>query len=220
MYTNALIHETSPYLLQHAHNPVDWYPWGNEALDKAKKENKMLLISVGYAACHWCHVMEHESYEDTAVANIMNKNFVCIKVDREERPDVDQVYMNAAYLINGSGGWPLNALAMPDGKPFFAGTYFPKANWIQLLEYFSNLYKTDRAKMQEQADHLAKGIRDIEKVPLNKSNVSFNLKTLNEMFDGFTKKIDIDKRRYQRRHEISNASYLGISFTIPLFERQ
>jgi uncharacterized protein len=193
MYTNALIHETSPYLLQHAHNPVDWYPWGNEALDKAKKENKMLLISVGYAACHWCHVMEHESYEDTAVANIMNKNFVCIKVDREERPDVDQVYMNAAYLVNGSGGWPLNALAMPDGKPFFAGTYFPKANWIQLLEYFSNLYKTDRSKMQEQADHLARGIRDIENVPLSKSHTPFNINTLNEMFDSFSKNIDMVK---------------------------
>jgi uncharacterized protein YyaL (SSP411 family) len=193
MYTNALIHETSPYLLQHAHNPVNWYPWGDEALDKAKKENKMLLISVGYAACHWCHVMEHESYEDTIVANIMNKNFICIKVDREERPDVDQVYMNAAYLINGNGGWPLNALAMPDGKPFFAGTYFPKANWIQLLEYFSNLYKTDNAKMQEQADHLAMGIRDIENVPLNKSHVSFNVNTLNEMFEGFSKNIDMVK---------------------------
>ena len=117
MFTNSLINETSPYLLQHAHNPVDWYPWGTEALDKAKKENKMLLISVGYAACHWCHVMEHESYEDTVVANVMNENFVCIKVDREERPDVDQVYMNASYLVNGSGGWPLNALAMPDGRP-------------------------------------------------------------------------------------------------------
>ncbi len=193
MYTNALIHETSPYLLQHAHNPVDWYPWGNEAVDKAKKENKMLLISVGYAACHWCHVMEHESYEDTAVANIMNKNFACIKVDREERPDVDHVYMNAAYLINGSGGWPLNALAMPDGKPFFAGTYFPKANWIQLLEYFSNLYKTDRLKMQEQADHLAIGIRDIENVPLNKSHTLFNINTLNDMFDSFSKNIDMVK---------------------------
>lgn len=191
MYTNALIHETSPYLLQHAHNPVDWYPWGKEALDKAKKENKMLLISVGYAACHWCHVMERESYEDTTVANIMNENFICIKVDREERPDVDQVYMNAAYLINGSGGWPLNALAMPDGKPFFAGTYFPQKNWIQLLEYFSNLYKTDKAKLQEQADNVAKGIRDIENVPMNKSDVSYNMNTLDEMFSGFSNKIDM-----------------------------
>ncbi|MEO8822289.1 MAG: thioredoxin domain-containing protein [Ginsengibacter sp.] len=193
MYTNALIHETSPYLLQHAHNPVDWYPWGDEALNKAKKENKMLLISVGYAACHWCHVMEHESYEDTTVANIMNKNFVCIKVDREERPDVDQVYMNAAYLINGNGGWPLNALAMPDGKPFFAGTYYPKASWLQLLEHFSNLYKTDRAKLKDQADHLAQGIRDIEEVPLNKSDVSFDIKTLETMFDRLSNTIDMKK---------------------------
>jgi uncharacterized protein YyaL (SSP411 family) len=193
MFTNALIHETSPYLLQHAHNPVDWYPWGKEALDKAKKENKMLLISIGYAACHWCHVMEHESYEDTTVANIMNANFVCIKVDREERPDVDQVYMNAAYLINGSGGWPLNALAMPDGKPFFAGTYFPKENWIQLLEYFSNLYKTDRKKLEVQADNVSKGIRDIENVPMNNSAVSFNMKTLDAMFAGFSDKIDTTK---------------------------
>lgn len=193
MYTNALIHETSPYLLQHAHNPVDWYPWGDEALAKAKKENKMLLISVGYAACHWCHVMEHESYEDTVVANIMNKNFVCIKVDREERPDVDQVYMNAAYLINGNGGWPLNALAMPDGKPFFAGTYFPKDKWIQLLEYFSDLYKNQKQKLEEQADHLSKGINDIENVPKNNTSVSFSATTLDEMFSTFSQRIDMDK---------------------------
>ena len=123
-YTNKLIDESSPYLLQHAHNPVDWHPWGEDALAKAKNENKMLIISIGYAACHWCHVMEHESFEDTAVARIMNKYFVPIKVDREERPDVDQVYMNAVHLISGRGGWPLNAFALPDGKPFFAGTYF------------------------------------------------------------------------------------------------
>jgi uncharacterized protein len=193
MFTNSLIHENSPYLLQHAHNPVDWYPWGNEALNKAKKENKMLLISVGYAACHWCHVMEHESYEDTAVANIMNKNFVCIKVDREERPDVDQVYMNAAYLINGNGGWPLNALAMPDGKPFFAGTYFPKNKWIQLLEYFSDLYNNQQQKLAEQAEHVSKGIRDIENVPRNNTSVSFSAATLDEMFAALSHRIDMDK---------------------------
>lgn len=193
MYTNALIHETSPYLLQHAHNPVNWYPWGSEALDKAKKENKMLLISVGYAACHWCHVMEHESYEDTVVANIMNKNFVCIKVDREERPDVDQIYMNAAYLINGNGGWPLNALAMPDGKPFFAGTYFPKDKWIQLLEYFSDLYKNQKQKLEEQADNVSKGINDIENIPKNNTPVFFSAKTLDEMFLILSQRIDMDK---------------------------
>jgi uncharacterized protein YyaL (SSP411 family) len=190
MYTNALIHETSPYLLQHAHNPVDWYPWCAEALEKAKKENKMLLISIGYAACHWCHVMEHESYEDTAVANIMNANFICIKVDREERPDVDQVYMNAAYLISGSGGWPLNAFAMPDGKPFYAATYFPKERWMQVLKYFADLYKNERQKLQEQADYLSKGIRDIENVPKNTSQVSYSLTTLNEMFSKLNQSID------------------------------
>jgi uncharacterized protein len=193
MYTNALINETSPYLLQHAHNPVDWYPWGTEALIKAKKENKMLLISVGYAACHWCHVMEHESYEDTVVANVMNENFVCIKVDREERPDVDQVYMNAAYLVNGSGGWPLNALAMPDGRPFFAGTYFPKQNWIKLLEYFAELYKNDKHKLDDQANSVSKGIRDIENVPMNTNTVSFNMGTVDEMFAQFSKRIDTEK---------------------------
>ena len=193
MYTNALIHETSPYLLQHAHNPVNWYPWGSEALSKAKKENKMLLISVGYAACHWCHVMEHESYEDMAVANIMNENFVCIKVDREERPDVDQVYMNAAYLVNGSGGWPLNALAMPDGRPFFAGTYFPKASWIKLLEYFADLYKNEKPKLEAQADNVSKGIRDIENVAMNSDTVSFGLNTMNEMFTNFSQRIDMEK---------------------------
>ncbi|MDQ2862890.1 MAG: thioredoxin domain-containing protein, partial [Bacteroidota bacterium] len=193
MFTNNLIHESSPYLLQHAHNPVDWYPWGKEALDKAKKENKMLLISVGYAACHWCHVMEHESYEDTAVANIMNAHFVCIKVDREERPDVDQVYMNAAYLISGSGGWPLNAFAMPDGKPFYAGTYFPKERWIQALNYFSELYKNDKQKLQNQADSISKGIRDIENVPMNNNPVSFSTSDLNELFSTVSKNIDTDK---------------------------
>ena len=137
-YTNRLSTETSPYLLQHAHNPVDWYPWGEEALQKAKAANKVILVSIGYSACHWCHVMERESFENEATATLMNDNFINIKIDREERPDIDQVYMNAAYLINGSGGWPLNALAMNDGRPFFAGTYFPKANWIKLLEYFSD----------------------------------------------------------------------------------
>ncbi|HKK79069.1 MAG TPA: thioredoxin domain-containing protein, partial [Phaeodactylibacter sp.] len=140
-YTNALINESSPYLLQHAHNPVNWYPWGEEALEKAKKEDKLLLISVGYAACHWCHVMEHESFEDTTVARIMNENFVAIKVDREERPDVDNIYMTACQLAGeGSCGWPLNAFALPNGQPVWAGTYFPKAQWIEILKYFAELY--------------------------------------------------------------------------------
>ena len=190
---NSLINETSPYLLQHANNPVNWYGWNDTTLAIAKKENKMLLISVGYAACHWCHVMEHESFENEEVASVMNENYVCIKVDREERPDVDQIYMNAAYLINGNGGWPLNALAMPDGKPFFAGTYFPKDNWIQLLTYFADIYKNEKNKLQVQAENVAKGIRDIEHIPRNPDPVSFGKGDLEEMFLSFQKRIDAER---------------------------
>jgi len=177
-YTNKLIDESSPYLLQHAHNPVNWYPWGDEALAKAKKENKMLIISIGYSACHWCHVMEHESFEDTAVARIMNKYFVPIKVDREERPDVDQVYMNAVNLISGRGGWPLNAFAMPDGKPFFAGTYFPKENWTQALEYFVNMYREKPETLKEQAEKVSEGIRSLELMPLRVESPTFSLEQM------------------------------------------
>ena len=189
---NSLINETSPYLLQHAYNPVNWFAWNDETLKKAKVENKMLLISIGYAACHWCHVMEHQSFENEEVARVMNENYVCIKVDREERPDVDQVYMNAAYLINGNGGWPLNALAMPDGKPFFAGTYFPKENWIKLLEYFASIYKDEPEKLKEQSENLSKGIREIEHLPINTNDVSFHENDLNKMFFHFQKRIDFD----------------------------
>ena len=145
-FTNKLINESSPYLLQHAHNPVDWHPWDDEALSKAKDENKLLVISIGYAACHWCHVMEHESFEDTTVANLMNEFYVSIKVDREERPDVDQVYMDAAYIITGKGGWPLNIIALPDGKPVYAGTYFRKDDWLKVLNYFKDLYISEPGK--------------------------------------------------------------------------
>jgi len=190
---NSLINETSPYLLQHANNPVNWYAWNDMSLKKAKDENKMLLISVGYAACHWCHVMEHESFENHEVAKVMNENFICIKVDREERPDVDQVYMNAAYLINGNGGWPLNALAMPDGKPFFAGTYFPKENWIKLLEFFAGIYKNEQSKLEEQAENLSNGIRDIEHIPLNTNPVLLNKNEVDTLFADFQNKIDFER---------------------------
>ena len=125
MHTNRLVKETSPYLLQHAHNPVDWYAWGDEAFAKAKKEDKPILLSIGYSACHWCHVMEKESFEDEETAKIMNDNFVSIKVDREERPDLDAIYMEAVQALTGSGGWPMTVFLIPDGKPFFGGTYFP-----------------------------------------------------------------------------------------------
>ena len=124
-HTNRLIHETSPYLLQHAHNPVDWYPWGEEASRRAKKEDKPILLSIGYSACHWCHVMEKESFENEAIAGIMNERFINIKVDREERPDLDEIYMNAVQVMTGGGGWPMNVFLTPDLIPFHAGTYFP-----------------------------------------------------------------------------------------------
>jgi uncharacterized protein len=125
---NHLSGQTSPYLLQHAHNPVDWYPWAGDALFKSHQENKLMIFSIGYSACHWCHVMEKESFEDRNIAKVMNESFISVKVDREERPDVDQVYMLAAYAVSGRGGWPLNVIALPDRRPVFAGTYFRKSD--------------------------------------------------------------------------------------------
>ena len=192
-YTNELIDESSPYLLQHAHNPVNWYPWGDKALKKAKDENKMLIISIGYSACHWCHVMEQESYEDVAVARIMNEYFVSIKVDREERPDIDQVYMNAAYLTTGSGGWPLNVLALPDGKPFFAGTYFPKDNWIKVLNYFIDIQSKDISSLIDQANKITHGIRSAENVVFSREKTILTTKMLDDIFNSSKPHIDFIK---------------------------
>lgn len=192
-YTNELIHESSPYLLQHAHNPVNWYPWGDKALKKAKDENKLLIISIGYSACHWCHVMEHESFEDTAVARLMNENFVCIKVDREERPDVDQVYMNAAQLMTGSGGWPLNALALSDGKPFFAGTYYTKEQWTKLLHYFIDIQKTNNALLVEQSEKITAGIEASGAITFNNDDPNFSKVQIDQSFDKLKEEIDFTK---------------------------
>ncbi|ALW85482.1 thioredoxin [Hymenobacter sedentarius] len=151
--TNRLAEETSPYLQQHAHNPVDWYPWGAEALSRAKAEQKPILVSIGYAACHWCHVMERESFENQAVAAVMNQHFVCIKVDREERPDVDQIYMDALHAMGLQGGWPLNVFLTADAKPFYGGTYFPKGNWVKLLENIGQAYAGEhRSELEQSAE--------------------------------------------------------------------
>jgi uncharacterized protein YyaL (SSP411 family) len=192
-YTNDLINESSPYLLQHAHNPVNWYPWGDKALQKAMDENKMLIISIGYSACHWCHVMEHESFEDAEVAKLMNEHFICIKVDREERPDVDQVYMTAAQLITGSGGWPLNALALADGRPYYAGTYFPKNNWIQMLEYFSDLKKKNPASLLKSAEQVTTGIHAAESVIFKEAGKIFSIADLDKQFSMMKANIDFEK---------------------------
>ena len=192
-YTNALINESSPYLLQHAHNPVDWNAWGEKALEKARKEDKMLLISVGYAACHWCHVMEGESFEDTAVARIMNEYFVPIKVDREERPDVDAVYMSACQLASERGcGWPLNAFALPDGRPVWAGTYFPKKQWVEILQYFVKAYKEDREKMEGYAAQLADGVRQFGLPQPVAKPLPFNTEQLDDIAKNFLANVDLE----------------------------
>ncbi len=192
-YTNSLVNESSPYLLQHAHNPVDWHPWGDEALKKANDEQKLIVISIGYAACHWCHVMEHESFEDTTVAKLMNDNFMSIKVDREERPDVDQVYMDAVHLMNGRGGWPLNAIALPDGRPIFAGTYFPKEKWIQVLNYFLKLYKEEPEKVLEQAQKITEGVQQMELIPIKEAPAAFSQNDLDGYFASWEAFLDFDK---------------------------
>ncbi|GAA4339521.1 thioredoxin domain-containing protein [Mucilaginibacter gynuensis] len=161
---NHLANSTSPYLLQHVNNPVDWYPWGPEALQKAKDENKLILVSVGYSACHWCHVMEHESFEDEQVAAVMNEYFVCIKVDREERPDVDQIYMSAVQLMTQRGGWPLNCICLPDQRPIYGGTYFRKNDWVSLLFNLADFYKTKPDEAEDYAVRLTAGITQYETV--------------------------------------------------------
>jgi len=161
---NRLANSTSPYLLQHANNPVNWYPWGSEALQKAREENKLILVSIGYSACHWCHVMEHESFEDEKVAAVMNEYFVCIKVDREERPDVDQIYMSAVQLMSGRGGWPLNCICLPDQRPIYGGTYFRKNDWVSLLFNLADFYQNKPDEAEEYAARLTEGIQQYESV--------------------------------------------------------
>src|SRR5690348_1259989 len=144
---NRLVHEQSPYLLQHRDNPVDWYPWGEEAFARARSEDKPIFLSIGYSTCHWCHVMEHESFETQPVADALNREFVSIKVDREERPDVDDIYMRAVQMMTGSGGWPLSLFLTPDGRPFYGGTYFPptsrwgRPGFVTILEAIANAWK-------------------------------------------------------------------------------
>jgi uncharacterized protein len=162
---NRLAQETSPYLLQHADNPVDWYPWGDEAFAKARAEDKPVLLSVGYSACHWCHVMERESFEDAETARLMNEHYVSVKVDREERPDVDAVYMDAVVALSGHGGWPMTVFLLPSGEPFFGGTYYPPEPrhglpaFRQVLVAIDEAYRTQREDVAKQADALVDALR-------------------------------------------------------------
>lgn len=189
-FTNDLIHESSPYLLQHAHNPVNWKPYGDAAIQQAKKEKKLMIISIGYAACHWCHVMEHESFEDSTVAAVMNKNFISVKVDREERPDVDQTYINAVQLMTGSAGWPLNVVTLPDGRPVWGGTYFRKKDWINALEQIQEVYTEDPEKLIAYANRLEEGIKSMDLVHLNTEDVDFGKYPTSEIIKKLSNNFD------------------------------
>ena len=189
-YTNALANETSPYLLQHAHNPVNWRPWDESVWEDAKAEDKLVIISVGYSSCHWCHVMEEETFEDEEVAKLMNENFISVKVDREERPDVDHVYMTATTLLTGSAGWPLNVIVLPDGKPLYGGTYHTKKQWTEVLAEISKMYKEDPARAYQYGDRVAQGIQAVnfvekptEKIPFEETSLEVGMAEWRKFWD-------------------------------------
>ena len=192
---NKLANSTSPYLLQHAHNPVEWYPWGEEALNRAKKEQKPIIVSIGYSACHWCHVMERECFENEFLANLMNKNFINIKVDREERPDVDNIYMEAVQAMGLRGGWPLNVFLTPDQKPFYGGTYFPPEQWKKVLTNVVDAFQKHPDKLQESAEELAKSIArsDTERYGIGYRKDSAQKEDLKQIFGGLKKEFDLEK---------------------------
>src|ERR671933_3017970 len=189
--TNRLAGETSPYLLQHAHNPVDWYPWGEEALTRARAENKPILLSIGYSACHWCHVMEHESFEDEAIAQLMNEHFINIKVDREERPDLDQVYMNAVQMMTGHGGWPMTVFLTPDLVPFYGGTYFPPVDrhnlpgFPRVLAAVAEAYRQDPQGVAQTAASVLKELRRMSMT--HESGVALTASTLDLAYGGIAR---------------------------------
>lgn len=192
---NRLINESSPYLLQHAHNPVNWYPWGEEALQKAQSEQKPILVSIGYAACHWCHVMEHQSFEHEGIANLMNEHYVCIKVDREERPDVDQIYMDALHAMGLQGGWPLNVFLNSEAKPFYGGTYFPPQNWTELLQNIAKAYSENRAELDQSAEQFAQHLNtsDLHKYGIQQTNSNFTDQDFRLLYYNFSLRFEKER---------------------------
>ncbi len=187
---NRLIKATSPYLLQHAHNPVDWQEWGSEALNRAKQEDKPILVSIGYSSCHWCHVMERECFEDNDIAALMNEFFICIKVDREERPDIDQVYMEAVQAMGISGGWPLNVFLTPDQKPFFGGTYFPPPQWAQALNAIHKAFQSRRPDINQSAEELTRLLASSGTSTFEKQSDHVFTESLQRIFQNLEKKFD------------------------------
>ncbi|MDP2161872.1 MAG: thioredoxin domain-containing protein [Flavobacterium sp.] len=195
---NELKQETSPYLLQHANNPVHWKAWNNKTLKDAEEKNKLILISIGYSACHWCHVMEHESFQNEEVAQVMNHSFVNIKVDREERPDVDAIYMKAVQIMTGRGGWPLNVVCLPNGKPVWGGTYFRKNDWINTLEQLQELYETQPEKMVDYAEKLHEGIENSGLIDSQTDNKTIDFKKLEAYLSKWEKSFDWEFGGYNR----------------------
>ena len=211
-YTNDLAGSSSPYLKQHAHNPVDWMPWCDEAFERAEAENKLLFISIGYSACHWCHVMENETFENEEAATYINEHFISIKVDREERPDVDAVYMHAVQIMTGRGGWPLNCIALPDGRPIFGGTYFRTQPFVERLQSIISLKSTNPEKIEEYARKLSQGVAESDLIsapsgdPWNSSNKSTHRASLQKSLDS---KVDQWKISWDRK--------MGLTIGAPKF---
>lgn len=195
---NELHLETSPYLLQHAANPIYWKAWNDKTLELAKKENKLIVLSIGYSACHWCHVMEHESFEDEEVAAVMNEHFISIKVDREERPDIDATYMKAVQIMTGQGGWPMNAVLLPDGRPVWGGTYFRKPNWIASLQQLQELYATEPSRVVDYAEKLLQGIQAIGLVNTNATGELPNPENIRPLIEKWSKSFDWEFGGYAR----------------------
>lgn len=195
---NHLQHETSPYLKQHRNNPVLWYPWNNEALAKAKEENKLIIVSIGYSACHWCHVMERESFENQEVAAVMNKNYVSIKIDREERPDIDQLYMTAVQLMTNSGGWPLNCICLPDGRPVYGGTYFKPDDWVNVLQQIQSLWINEPETAINYAERLSQGIIESETLRIHRIPEKYTERDLDEIVSPWVALFDLEQGGYKR----------------------
>lgn len=189
-HTNALINESSPYLLQHAHNPVNWHPWNSKYLKQAEKENKLVLLSIGYASCHWCHVMEKETFENEEVAKFMNENFINIKIDREEHPDVDKTYLTAVQLMTGNGGWPLNCIILPNGKPIWGGTYFPKKEWLTSLQNITSFYKKNPTEIDDLAERLTNDLKSLQIINTNDSTISFTNTKLKRIINDWKFQLD------------------------------
>ncbi|NGM89492.1 thioredoxin domain-containing protein, partial [Parapusillimonas sp. SGNA-6] len=195
---NKLQNETSPYLLQHAHNPVNWMPWGEEALTLARKENKLVVVSIGYSACHWCHVMERESFENEAIAQTMNKLYVSIKVDREERPDIDQIYMIAVQLMTNSGGWPLNVICLPDGRPIYGGTYFRPQDWQNVLLQIAQMWEETPETAIDYAERLTTGIHQAERLPIAEIPEQYTLRDIQDVVHPWREQFDPKEGGYKR----------------------